>query len=106
MSWLLKASKNLWLKILKYTLTWIERDLTDHDPTGCEMKLELDEPADPVVEFDRNVPRMFEYPVLDVAIRDGLAVIVLPTDAEHHDSFWEHLQQKVERIKSTATTKK
>ena len=77
----------------------VEADLADEDPLGGEVQLDLDEFPDTVVQLDGDVPRVLEDLVLDVFVRDGLALVVpLAAYAEHDPGVGEDLHVLREQV--------
>lgn len=72
-------------------ITRVESDLADHDPPWREAELQFNELANPMMQLDRDIPRMLEDPVFHVRVHDRVTCVISSADAEHYTGLGEHL---------------
>lgn len=76
-------------------LTGLKRDLTKEDPARGEVELELDEPAESLVQLDGDVASVLHDQVRHVGEVHGLAGEVPSAHTEVDLGVGEHLAQTV-----------
>lgn len=74
------------------TFTGLEKNFAEHDPAVCEKQTQLDETRYPVKKMDGDVPGILEDQVWHVSVRQGLPVVKLSPDTEHHFRLGENLK--------------
>ena len=79
------------IKILKTSLTRLEDNFTDHDPTGCEVKLDFHETAETSVQVDGNISCILQHCIRHVCVDQWPSIVVLPAHAEQYLCFSKHL---------------
>jgi len=79
------------IKILKASLTRLEDNFTDHDPTGCEVKLDFHETAETSVQVNGNISCIFQHCIRHVCVDQWPSIVVLSAHAELYLCFSKHL---------------
>lgn len=88
-------NNNLYTVCTKTWLTRFERYLADHHPLVGEEQLQFEEPAGPVVEFDRDVSGLGHDGVRRIRVRHGFGEEVFATHTEIGFGVRENLNEKI-----------
>ena len=89
-------------KILKASLTRLEDNFTDHDPPGCEVKLDFHETSETSVQVDGNISCILQHCIRHVCVDQWPSIVVLSAHAEQYLCFSKHLLTQFSRLLTSA----